>query len=478
MQNKPRRRAPASQRRRERKQRIEIIKYALLAVAVFIAVYFVQLQIDLRFGADVFYAGTYVNGIALEGKTYEQAKQELSELSGSVLGGTSFRLTYGEREWFISTADIGARLDVDEILDQAWAYAREGSASQRRSQIRALRTNPIVLVSHLEYDQQALRDFVYAIKEEIDIPAVNASVAVMGFEQLSVSQSQTGYELDAEALITRLIEAMTIGGNFDIALEPTVTEPEYTTAELTQATQCITRIATPTTASSSKRTANIRTALNNFNGMCVQPGQQISFNAVVGERSPERGYNDAVEYSGTDKTEGFGGGVCQASSTLYANLVYAGLQIDERHCHTMTGDYTKPSLDAAVNNLSSEHAKDLVFTNNTQYPVYIFTSVNDERAYVSIFGMPPQYEIEIVSEVLERGIKAKTVEYKKDNSSSYVYYTDEQIMAYEGRDGMRSQAWRYFKKDGQIVTQERLSIDYYQAQPDVYWVGVHTRSAG
>jgi len=471
MQNKPRRRMAAPQRKRARRQQMEIIKYALIAVAVFAAVYFIQLQMDLRFGADVFYAGTYVNGVPLEGKTYEEAEHELNSLSGALLSGTSFHLRYGDREWTISTTDLGARLDVTDILDQAWSYAREGSASQRRAQIRALRNNPIVLASSLEYDKQALADFVYAIKQEIDVPPVNAQVAVMGFEQLSVSQSQTGYELDAESLINRLIEAMTIGGNFDIELEPVVTEPEYTTAELTAATQCLSRIATPTTESTSKRTSNIKIALSNFNGMCVLPGQQISFNEVVGERSPERGYNGAMEYAGTDKTEGFGGGVCQASSTLYANLVYSGLRVDERHCHTMTVGYTKPSLDAAVSD--GPDGKDLVFTNNTDYPVYFFTYVNDEKAYVSVYGMPSEYEIEIVSEVLERGIKAKTVKYKEDTEGKYVYYKNEQVLAVEGKDGMRSQAWRYFKKDGQIVTEERLSIDYYQAQPDYYWVGVH-----
>jgi len=476
MQNRPRRRMGAPQRKRARRQRLEIIKYALIAVVVFAAVYFIQLQMDLRFGADVFYPGTYVNGVALEGKSYEEAQQELESLSGSLLSGTSFHLTYGDRQWTISTADLDARLDFSEILDQAWSYAREGSAAQRRAQIRALRNNPIVLASRLEYDQQALADFVYSIKQEIDIPPVNAQVTVMGFEQLAVTQSQTGYTLDADALIGRLIEAMTIGGNFDIEIEPVVTEPEYTTEELTLATQCLSRIATPTTDSTSKRTSNIKVALSNFNGMCVQPGQQISFNEVVGERSPERGYNGAMEYAGTDKTEGYGGGVCQASSTLYANLVYSGLRIDERYCHTMTVGYTKPSLDAAVSD--GPDGKDLVFTNNTAYPIYIFTSVDDQKAYVSIFGMPSEYEIEIVSEVLERGIKAKTVKYKEDTQSKYVYYKDEQTLAVEGKDGMRSQAWRYFKKDGQIVTEERLSIDYYQAQPDYFWVGVHDRSAG
>lgn len=478
MQHTPRRRASGSQRKRVRKQRLSVVKYILIAAVVAVAVYWLQLQIDLRFGADVFYAGTYINGVALEGMTYDEAKQELDELSGSMLGGTSFRLTYGDKEWNISSADLDAQLDTTAALDQAWAYAREGSASKRRSQIRVLRSSPIVLVSELTYDQEKLSEFVYSIKEEIDVPCVDAQVSIMGFEQLSVSQSQTGYLLDAEALIAQLTEAMRVGGHFDIALEPTPTEPNYTTQELIEATQCITRIATPTTESSSKRTANIQTALNNFNGLCVQPGQQISFNQLVGVRSPERGYNNAVEYSGTDVTEGYGGGVCQASSTLYANLVYAGLQIDERHCHTMVVNYTKPSLDAAVSDGDKGPAKDLVFTNNTDYPIYFFAYADDEKAYVSIFGKPSPYEIEVVSEVLERGIKAKTVDYKKDHDANYVYYTDEQILAFPGKEGMRSQAWRYFKKDGVIVTEERLSIDYYQAQPDKYWVGVHTRSAG
>lgn len=478
MQNKPRRRPAPSMRKRQIRQQLAYVKIGLVAVAAIVLVCWLRVQSDLRFGADVFYAGTYVNGVALEGMTYEEAEKKLNDMSETVLQGTSFRLYYGDREWFISTTDLGARLEFKENLDLAWSYAREGSSSQRRAQIRALKTNPIVLSSELQYDRGALEGFVAQIKQEIDVPAVSAQVTMMGFEQLSVSQSQPGLTIDGDALTAQLVEAMTIGGNYEIELKPVVTEPEYTTQELTEATQCLSRIATPTTESSSARTSNVQLALSNFNGMCVLPGQMVSFNDVVGVRSPENGYNGAMEYAGTSDTEGFGGGVCQASSTLYANLVYSGLEINERHCHTMTVGYTKPSLDAAVNDGEKGTAKDLVFTNNTDYPIYIFTSVDRERAYVSIFGMPSEYEIRVESEVLERGIKAKKVDYVQDKEAKYVYYTDEQMIKEEGRDGMRSQAWRYFIKDGEIVTQERLSIDYYQAQADEYWIGVHKRSNG
>lgn len=472
MQNASRRRPGVAQRRRVRKKRASYLKYVLLAALVFAAVFYVQLQMDLRFGAEVFYTGTYVNGVSLDGYSYERAVTELTALSDRLLHDTTFELFYGDRTWTFTPADIGAKLDVTQIIDQAWSYGREGGKLERRSQIRALRSNPIVLASTLEYDESALRDFLYGIKAEIDAEALNAIATVVGYRQIEVSQSVTGVSLDADALTQRLIEAMTMGGDYRIELQPQIVEPEYTTEELIAATQEITTKATSTEGSSSKRTANIRLALSNFNGMCVPAGETISFNKIVGKRSPERGYQEAMEYAGTRFTEGFGGGTCQASTTLYCALIYSGLHIDERHNHTMTVGYVKPSLDAAVND---DGTKDLVFTNNSGYPIYIFADVSDGQATVSIYGKKPEYEIEITYTRLEVGIKAKEASYRPDRDAKYVYYEDETILDTEGKDGMRSEAWRYFKKDGEIVTQERLSIDYYAPQPNVYWIGVHTR---
>ncbi len=457
------------------KQRITLVKYALVAIAVFACVYYFQVQKDLNFGSDTFYKGTYVNNIALEGMTFDEAYQALEAQSEGLLGGTAFHLHYGDKQWTISAADLNASLDFEEILNQAWGYAREGSVSMRRTQIRALRTNPIVLASSLKYDEDVLRALIADIKAEIDVPAVSAEVAVTGFESFSVTRSSQGYEVDGEALTDTLIAAMIAGGNHEIEIVPEITEPEYSTEELNKALVNLSSKSTSLSESGSKRTANVKLALSNFNGMCVQPGEMVDFNKIVGERTPERGYNDAVEYAGTSITEGFGGGTCQASSTLYVNVVYAGLQIDERYPHSMTVSYTKPSLDAAVNDTGT---KNLRFTNNTKYPIYIFTNVNSERAYVSIWGKPSEYAIEITSEILERNIKSTKITYKQDKEGKYVWYTDEQLFASAGKTGMRSQAWRYFKQGGEVVTEERLSIDYYNAQPDEYWIGVHLRTGG
>ena len=472
MQRGNTRRTGTAQRKRMRKKRRQLIGYAVVTIVVFAAVYFIQMQSDLRFGADVFYAGTYVNGVPLEGKTYDQAVAEMDALSQTMLSGTSIRLSYGDRSWNLTPADIGATLDCTEAIDQAWSYAREGSKMARRAQIRALRSSPIMLASSLQYDTEALSSFVYGIKSEIDTEPVDATVTVVGYELFDISQSQTGLSLDAESLIAQLTDAMVMGGEYDIALEPAVSEPERSTQELVEATQLVARKSTTTENSSADRTANIRLALSNFNGLCVPAGEQISFNAIVGERNEARGYNNAMEYAGTSFTEGFGGGTCQASTTLYDAVLEAGLQIDARSNHNMTVGYVKPSFDAAVNN----ETKDLVFTNNSGYPLYFFTNVTSEKATVSIFGMPGEYQIVLRSEVLESNIPAKEIRYRQDKEGKYVYYDDEHMLASEGKPGMRSQAFRDFVKDGQVVTTEVLSRDYYQPQPNIYWVGVHSRS--
>ena len=46
-------------------------------------------------------------------------------------------------------------------------------------------------------------------------------------------------------------------------------------------------------SSGTGRVSNIRLAAAALNGYTVQPGQELSFNAAVGERTTERGYSGA-----------------------------------------------------------------------------------------------------------------------------------------------------------------------------------------
>lgn len=79
--------------------------------------------------------------------------------------------------------------------------------------------------------------------------------------------------------------------------------------------------ATVTTAledENSARVENIRLAAWSINQTVLNSGETFSFNAVVGPRTEERGYLDAVNGRGAVVT---GGGVGQAAATLYLALL-------------------------------------------------------------------------------------------------------------------------------------------------------------
>ena len=65
------------------------------------------------------------------------------------------------------------------------------------------------------------------------------------------------------------------------------------------------------------RTTNLRLASNKINGKVIMPGEEFSFNKVVGRRTAAAGYKNAAIFADGGVTDGLGGGICQVTSTLY-----------------------------------------------------------------------------------------------------------------------------------------------------------------
>lgn len=68
---------------------------------------------------------------------------------------------------------------------------------------------------------------------------------------------------------------------------------------------------TTETTSNQKRNTNVRLAAEALNGTIVQPGEEFSFNQAVGQRTAEKGYQEAAAYSSGAVVQEIGGGVCR-----------------------------------------------------------------------------------------------------------------------------------------------------------------------
>ncbi|MDR3540201.1 MAG: cell wall-binding repeat-containing protein [Desulfosporosinus sp.] len=130
------------------------------------------------------------------------------------------------------------------------------------------------------------------------------------------------------------------------------------------------------------RTENIRLAAKALDGKLLAPGERFSFNESVGERTAAAGYKEALIIEGNTYTPGLGGGVCQASSTLYNAVMLAHLEILERHRHSLPVDYVPPGQDATV----SFPTLDFKFRNSTEAYLLVRSSVEEDTLTFQLYG--------------------------------------------------------------------------------------------
>lgn len=110
------------------------------------------------------------------------------------------------------------------------------------------------------------------------------------------------------------------------------------------------------------RTTNIRLAVAALDGAVIEPGDVLSFNAVVGPRSRERGYLDAPVILRETRQLQTGGGVCQVASTVFVAGLLSGLDVAERWRHSSPVDYVALGEDATI----AWGVKDLRLRNATE----------------------------------------------------------------------------------------------------------------
>ncbi|MBT9143544.1 MAG: Vancomycin B-type resistance protein VanW [Dehalococcoidia bacterium] len=162
-------------------------------------------------------------------------------------------------------------------------------------------------------------------------------------------------------VLTTIDAVMTAKEGEVVELSIITLDPEITT-ELFQSIH--NKIATYSTSGggSADRIDNLYLAAKYMNGVILAPGDVFSFNKETGPRTPERGYNMAPVVGGM----GIGGGVCQVVTTIYNAALAAGLEIVERHQHSILVGYVPPGRDATVTDY-----KDFKFRNSTDKYIQI-----------------------------------------------------------------------------------------------------------
>lgn len=465
------------QQQRQRRRRMQRIALLAAVVVVVLGIFGVKLAVDLSSGADTFYPGVSVDGLKLNGYTMEEAREKLVTLNADRIEAMTVRLAYNDREWSIAPEQMGVSLDIDEKLEEAWNLGRTGNIFARQQEISRLKTEGQNLSTALSYDEELLEQKLTEVKEAVDLAATNASISFdpSAEEKFTITPESNGRSVDLSTLIGQVKTQLDNGFTTVIEVKPDIVSPTVFAADLEQATTRIVRTSTDLGDSSDARIHNIKTALSYFNGMVVQPGQEVSFNATTGPRGLEQGYQNAGVIEDDEIVDGPGGGVCQVSTTLYQALVKANIEIVRSNKHSMPVSYVDVGTDAAV----AYDYKDLIFKNNTDYPIFLEGRVSGNSVVFSIYGYPLEEgtEIEIVTDVYET-IEPEEPKIILDTEGEHVTYTDETKVKKKARDGIKVRSYRVIKKDGEEVSRELLRDDYYKEVQGEIYQGVTPRESG
>ena len=130
------------------------------------------------------------------------------------------------------------------------------------------------------------------------------------------------------------------------------------------------------------RVTNIELIARAVDNTIVAPGARFSLNATAGERTKAGGYVEAPFIADGKIEPSIGGGVSQFSTTLYNAAYFAGLQIDGHRPHSFFIDRYPAGREATVNFPDI----DMTWTNDTDAPVLIRTSTDNNSVAVSLYG--------------------------------------------------------------------------------------------
>ncbi|MDD4066788.1 MAG: VanW family protein [Clostridia bacterium] len=346
----------------------------------------------------------------------------------------------------ISIGKNGIAIDKEQLKDDIIKYLL---SDNRKS----------TLTASIEQMENGKIDFD-ALYTEIHSEPVNASSKTEN-GTLVFKESSNGITFnleDAKFLYTNTLEKK-------ISIPLIITQPEITTDSLSNEIfkDVLSTYTTKYKESEKNRTVNVKLSASKINGTILLPGQEFSYNNVVGERTFENGFKVATIFANNSHQQGLGGGICQTSSTLYNAVLYSNLEVTNRANHQLLVSYVPLGQDATV----AWPYTDLKFKNNRTTPIKIVAEAKDGKETVSILGIAATEDYEVTIKSVTLSSKAYAIEYIDDATMNE---GEESVVQY-GTYGYTIEVYKILSKDGIEISNTLISTDKYNPLKKIVKIG-------
>jgi vancomycin resistance protein YoaR len=364
--------------------------------------------------------------------------------------------------------ELGLRVDVDETVAVATRLGKSGDPWSRALTTIEAREGRIDVPLRLRVDRDVALPRLEALREVTDTEAISAR---LDLDKHATIPEKDGHYMDADGVVARLeLAARAPAGKAPEEIArvevPIATFAPRISAAYLKNLDISTVLAEYETFFSrggeqKRRGKNIDNASQKLDGLVISPGEMVSFNTVVGERSESNGFQRSWEIFKGEMVEGVGGGTCQVASTFHAVAFFGGFDLLERLPHSRPSAYIPMGLDSTV----VYPGVDLKVRNPHPFPVVVHARTEGGKLRIELLGKMRPVEVGFGRDVVSTiGYKRKVVE-EPSLTGKKVLVKQHGIKGYRIR---RSRLLKY--PDGTSKKEE--ATDFYPPTTEIYHVPV------
>ena len=401
--------------------------------------------------ADAVYPGVKLFGEPVGGL----GSQELAD-AASVAGERSLdrplTLRAGDAQVETTARALGAVPTPEAAIELALSMGRSGDLLSNLKERAVARQGGVDIQVGLRFEEEAALSQLLAMAPEVDRPSLPTR---LDLDKRAILPAQTGTALLPYDSLSAVALGLAGGADeVDLVVQdkPGVEDPLGEIAKDLDVGVVLGSFSTPYSMDPDKadRTHNLKVGAAAVDGTVLMPGEEFSFNRIVGERSAEAGYRYAPGITSGELVDVLGGGICQVASSLHGAVFFSGLEISRSRPHSRPSSYVDMGLDATV----VYDAIDLRFRNDLDFPVVIHMTVNQGKVQAEILGPQRPHQVAFERKI-DEVLPYRTI--YRDDPSMMLGTTK---VAQRGMRGFSVKRLRKLYAAGEVVKNESWDLHY------------------
>ncbi|MBI5728839.1 MAG: VanW family protein [Candidatus Magasanikbacteria bacterium] len=286
-------------------------------------------------------------------------------------------------------------IDPETKLLRTWVFSRAELAVL--AEVRRDDNNTVILALQADAVKKYL---AAAVKPLVDTPPREAKFVFENDKVKEFQASRVGLLVDLDKTYNDL-DAAFRARNYapaeaikTVSVSVTIAEPKVKTADVNNLgiTDILGVGVSTFKDSHTNRIKNIAHAVERLNGTLLKPGEVFSAIKVAGPFTADNGYLPEQVIKGREIKPEVGGGMCQIGTTLFRMAMNAGMDITERHNHSLVVGYYadpvngNPGTDATL----YEPTLDFKFVNDTGHYLLLQTEIDYKKQQLTftLWGNP------------------------------------------------------------------------------------------